>query len=106
MGDDQQPPAIHAVGDNAARYGKNHHRKSSKEAGETQLKGRVGDLVDLPGNRYSGDLAPNRREEQARPKKAEVSLLQNLPGRNLSLHSSGMGVNPFESPNYGRASPT
>ena len=82
----KQPAAIHSIGHNPARYGKNHDGKSAEKSRQTQLKGRVGNLIDLPSHSDGGNLAPHRREEEANPKKAKVSLRENLPGRNLSRH--------------------
>ena len=60
--------------------------RARKSPVRAQLKGRVGNLIDLPSHSDSGNLAPHRREEETNPKKAKVSLRENLPGRNLSRH--------------------
>ena len=100
MGYDQQPAAIHSIRHNPTWYRKNQDRKSAEKSRQTQLEGRVGDLIDLPRNSYSGDLAPHRREEKANPEKAEISLSENLPGRNLSRHRVRGGEKLFFCFNY------
>jgi hypothetical protein len=91
LGDDQKPAPVHSVCNNPARYGKNHHRKSTEKSRQAQLEGGVGDLIHLPCNGYRRNLAPHRGKEQAGPKKPEVSLRENLPRRNLSLHGGVSG---------------
>jgi hypothetical protein len=80
LGYDQQTAPIHSIRHNPTWYRKNHDRKSAEKSRQTQLEGRVGDLIDLPCNRYSGNLAPHRGEKEANPEKAKVSLSENLPG--------------------------
>jgi len=86
LGYDQQPAPIHAVGDHAAGNRKNYDRKSVKKSRQPQLKRRIGDLIDLPRDSYGGNLAPHCGKKETGPEKAEISVTENLPGRDLSFH--------------------
>jgi hypothetical protein len=86
LGNDQEPPPIHSIRNNPAWDGKNHDRKSAEESRQPQLERGVGNLINLPRDSDCRNLAPHAREKEANPKKAKVSLRENLPGRNLSGH--------------------
>jgi hypothetical protein len=101
LGYDQQTAPIHSIRHNPTWYRKNHDRKSAEKSRQTQLEGRVGNLIDLPRNSYSGNLAPHRGEKEANPEKAEISLGKNLPGRNLSRHRVRGGEKLFFCFSYG-----
>ncbi|HEX9596730.1 MAG TPA: hypothetical protein VF982_07630, partial [Anaerolineales bacterium] len=60
----------------------------AKEAREAELKGRIGDVVDLPSYGYARNVAADGREQQAEPEKTEISFGEDFPRFDRICHRS------------------
>jgi hypothetical protein len=71
-----QPAPVHGIGQQPAKEQDRHLRHSAGEADETDLRRRIGELVDLPRHRHGSELAADAGQKQAGPEKTKITVAQ------------------------------
>src|SRR5436309_2550665 len=80
--------AVHRIRQKSGDEQKNNLRNSARQPEETDLKRRIGELINLPRHGDGGELAADAGEKAARPKQPKVPLTKRLPKIRIMSHFS------------------
>ena len=88
LGAHHQLAPIHRVGEQPADEQQRDLRQRARDAEQTDLQGRVGQFIDLPGHRHRSELRADAGQKRAGPEHTKVAMTQQRKPALVVIHSS------------------